>query len=209
MRTEKLESVLEAQLVRVAPQLLLKVQRRVAGALRVVLVRDRGAEERHDAVAGVLVDRALEAVNASARIWKKRSRILCHSSGSTCSASSIEPFTSAKRTVTCLRSPSRALREVRIFSARCFAPAHNDCHVDRERSSRHSPTTYSEDRQTPLRDLVDKSSEPRCRCHGIAYVPGAPTRGSPLYGSSGSRPVFHCAIAQSSAVAGRGRSCKW
>src|SRR6266568_3383387 len=36
------------------------------------------------------------------------------------SASSIEPFTSAKSTVTCLRSPSRAGREVRIFSARCL-----------------------------------------------------------------------------------------
>jgi hypothetical protein len=30
------------------------------------------------------------------------------------------PFTSAKSTVTCFRSPSSALREVRIFSARCF-----------------------------------------------------------------------------------------
>src|SRR4029077_4120437 len=56
----------------------------------------------------------------SERVAKKRSMILCHSSGSTCSARSIEPFTSAKRTVTCLRSPSRALRDVRIFSARCF-----------------------------------------------------------------------------------------
>src|SRR5262249_4365811 len=33
---------------------------------------------------------------------------------------SIEPFTSANSTVTCLRSPSRALREIRIFSARCL-----------------------------------------------------------------------------------------
>jgi hypothetical protein len=32
---------------------------------------------------------------------EKRSMILCHSSGSTCSASSIDPFTSAKSTVTC------------------------------------------------------------------------------------------------------------
>src|SRR5262249_12542575 len=54
------------------------------------------------------------------RIAKKRSMILCHSSGSSCSARSIEPFTSAKSTVTCFRSPSRALRDVRIFSARCF-----------------------------------------------------------------------------------------
>jgi hypothetical protein len=44
----------------------------------------------------------------SVRIWKKRSRSRCHSSASTCSAISIEPFTSAKRTVTCLRSPSSA-----------------------------------------------------------------------------------------------------
>src|SRR5262249_40144784 len=36
--------------------------------------------------------------------------------GGACSARSMEPFTSAKRTVTCFRSPSR----VRIFSARCF-----------------------------------------------------------------------------------------
>src|SRR5438093_4864515 len=44
----------------------------------------------------------------------------CHFSGSTCSASAMEPCTSAKSAVTCLRSPSRALREVRIFSARCW-----------------------------------------------------------------------------------------
>jgi predicted ATPase len=56
----------------------------------------------------------------SVRIWKKRSRISCHPSGPTSSARSIEPFTSAKSTVTCFRSPSSALREVRIFSARCF-----------------------------------------------------------------------------------------
>jgi hypothetical protein len=51
---------------------------------------------------------------------KKRSRIPCHSSAPTCSARSIDPFTSAKSTVTCFRSPSNALRDVRIFSTRCF-----------------------------------------------------------------------------------------
>ncbi len=56
----------------------------------------------------ILVDGALEAMDAVGEDPKKRSMILCHSSGSTCSARSIEPFTSAKRTVTCLRSPSRA-----------------------------------------------------------------------------------------------------
>src|SRR5262245_34333734 len=44
----------------------------------------------------------------------------CHSSGSSCSASSIEPFTSAKRAVTCLRSPSSADLDCRILSARCL-----------------------------------------------------------------------------------------
>src|SRR5262245_34238226 len=55
----------------------------------------------------------------SARRWKKRSMMPCQSSGSSCSASSIEPFTPANRTVTCLRSPSRADLECRILSARC------------------------------------------------------------------------------------------
>src|SRR5712691_10014821 len=40
------------------------------------------------------------------------------SSGSRPSISSVEPLMSAKSTVTCLRSPSRAAREARIFSAR-------------------------------------------------------------------------------------------
>src|SRR4030095_2285468 len=41
------------------------------------------------------------------------------SSGSRSATSSIESLVSAKSTVTCLRSPSSALFEVRIFSARC------------------------------------------------------------------------------------------
>src|SRR5215467_606365 len=40
-----------------------------------------------------------------------------HASGSRCSASSIEPFTSTKRTLTCLRSPSTVAFAWRIFSA--------------------------------------------------------------------------------------------
>jgi hypothetical protein len=54
----------EPQLVGVAPQLLAQPKRRVAGPLRVVLVSDRRPKERHDPVAGVLVDGALEAVHA-------------------------------------------------------------------------------------------------------------------------------------------------
>src|SRR5215813_4444295 len=48
------------------------------------------------------------------------SRILRASSGSRSASNSIEPLRSAKSTVTCLRSPSRALLDVRIFSARCL-----------------------------------------------------------------------------------------
>src|SRR5438477_11362308 len=44
------------------------------------------------------------------------SRIFRASSGSRSASSSIEPFRSAKSTVTCLRSPSSAVFEVRIFS---------------------------------------------------------------------------------------------
>ena len=38
-------------------------ERRVHSAARTILVRDRRAEERHDAVAGILIDRPLEAVD--------------------------------------------------------------------------------------------------------------------------------------------------
>ena len=56
----------------------------------------------------------------SVRISKKRSRMRCHSSAPSCSASSIEPLTSANKTVTCLRSPSSADFDCRILSARFF-----------------------------------------------------------------------------------------
>src|SRR6476646_8390592 len=45
-------------------------------------------------------------VTVSASSAKKRCMISRHSSGSSCSARSIEPLTSANRTVTCLRSAS-------------------------------------------------------------------------------------------------------
>src|SRR3990172_4370956 len=47
------------------------------------------------------------------------SRSLRASSGSRSASSSIEPRMSANSTVTCLRSPSTAARDVRIRSARC------------------------------------------------------------------------------------------
>ena len=60
----EVESTAEAQFVGVAAQRLLEVERRVAGALRVVLMGDGRAEERHDTVAGELGDRPLEAMHA-------------------------------------------------------------------------------------------------------------------------------------------------
>ena len=50
-----------AQLGRVLGDVVEHLQGGVTGAPRVVLVRDRGAEDRHDPVAGELVDGALEA----------------------------------------------------------------------------------------------------------------------------------------------------
>ena len=42
------------------------------------------------------------------------------SSGSRRSDIAVKPETSVNMTVTCLRSPSMAHRDLRIFSARCF-----------------------------------------------------------------------------------------
>src|SRR6185369_4175029 len=50
--------------VGVACELVEQPQRGVARALRMVLMRDRRAEKRHDAVAGVLVDAAFVAMHA-------------------------------------------------------------------------------------------------------------------------------------------------
>jgi hypothetical protein len=53
----------QAQLVGVSAQAVHHMQRGITGAARVILVRDRRAKERHDAVAGELVDEALEALH--------------------------------------------------------------------------------------------------------------------------------------------------
>jgi hypothetical protein len=54
------------------------------------------------------------------RIAKKRSMILCHSSGSTCSERSIDPFTSAKRTVTCFAADDFQMNETLEAVARAL-----------------------------------------------------------------------------------------
>ena len=58
-----LEAMGAAHLVRVATKRRLHVEGRVAGAHRVVLVSQRGAEQRHDPVAHHLIDRAFVAVD--------------------------------------------------------------------------------------------------------------------------------------------------
>ena len=84
MRTEKLRPCSRFTSRAYFAQIVAQLQRRVAGALGVVLVGDRRAEQRHDAVAGVLVDGALEAMHALREDAEEpRRRMVCHCSGST------------------------------------------------------------------------------------------------------------------------------
>ena len=50
-------------MIRVVFQTIAQLNRCVTCALRVILVGDWGAEQRHDAVAGVLINRAFVAVD--------------------------------------------------------------------------------------------------------------------------------------------------
>jgi len=59
----EVEPVLAAQFGGVLADVVVHLQRRVASPPCVVLVGDGGAEDRHDPVAGELVDRPLEAVH--------------------------------------------------------------------------------------------------------------------------------------------------
>src|SRR5262249_4473876 len=85
-----------------------------------VLVTQGCAQEGHDPVAHHLVDGALIVMDRFHHALEDGVRELPGVFGSRSASSSMEPLRSANRTVTCLRSPSRALLEVRIFSARCL-----------------------------------------------------------------------------------------
>src|SRR3984893_4266531 len=61
----EIEPALAPHVLGERPEIARQLERRRAGALGVVLVGDRGAEERHDAVTGVLVDRPLVPVDAA------------------------------------------------------------------------------------------------------------------------------------------------
>jgi hypothetical protein len=58
------EPVRDAHRIGIAPQLASQRQRSVAGPLGVILVGDRRAEQGHDPITGVLIDRAFDAVDA-------------------------------------------------------------------------------------------------------------------------------------------------
>jgi hypothetical protein len=58
-----LDAMALPHLFRVLANEILHAQRRIAGADRMILVRQRRSEERHDAVAHYLVDRAFVAMH--------------------------------------------------------------------------------------------------------------------------------------------------
>ncbi len=81
---QEVEPLRAAQLGAELAQPLDQVQRGEAGALRMVLMGDGRAEDRHDPVAGELVDRALELVDAVAEDREEAVHdVRRHSSGST------------------------------------------------------------------------------------------------------------------------------
>ena len=113
-----LQAVGAAHLLGIAAHRRLHRQGGVTGPHGVILMGNGRAKQGHDAIAQHLVHRALIAVHGVHHALQGRIEELPGASGSRSRISSVEPLRSANRTVTCLRSPSRAVREVRIFSAR-------------------------------------------------------------------------------------------
>ena len=106
------------QFVTVAAQRRLHRQRCIAGPHGMILMGNWGAKEGHNPspITWLTVP---SAVDGGHHALQHRIQELSGFLGVARSASSsMDPFRSAKSTVTCLRSPSRAWREVRIFSAR-------------------------------------------------------------------------------------------
>ncbi len=107
-RTLKVERALALQLVSIVLEGALDAERGAHGPLRMVLVGDRRAEERHDAVTEELVHRALVPVDLGQHELERVRHERVHVLGVEPGESAVKPETSTKRTVTCLRSPSRA-----------------------------------------------------------------------------------------------------
>ena len=87
-------------------QLLAEVERPRAGAPGVVLLSDGRPEKGHDPVTGELVDPTPEPVDPVAQEGEEPLHQFAPTSASMPPARSMDPTTSANRTVTCLRSPS-------------------------------------------------------------------------------------------------------
>ena len=89
-------------------QLLLHPQRRIERALRMILVRDRRAEQREDAVAGRLHDVTVVAMHGVDHQLERRIDDRARLFRVEVLLSSVEPLMSANSAVTVLRSPSVA-----------------------------------------------------------------------------------------------------
>ena len=106
---------------RILGNLVLHSQAGVAGSNGVIFVRDRRAEQGHNAVSHNPVDHAFVVMNRFHHPFENADReSLCASSGSRSAINSIELLISENSTVTCFLSPSSSLFEVKILSARCF-----------------------------------------------------------------------------------------
>ena len=93
----------------------------VAGAQGVVFVGNRRTKQGHESVAEHLIHRTLEAVHRGHHMMESWIEELLGSFGSRPRTSSVESLRSANSTVTCLRSPARAGRAMRILSVRWAA----------------------------------------------------------------------------------------
>lgn len=97
-------------------KLMIGYLREVGTFGEVVLMRHRRPEERLEAVTQELVDRSLITVDFREGQIEEALEEACLASTPRRSASAVDPTRSQKSTVICLRSPSSAVREVRIFS---------------------------------------------------------------------------------------------
>ena len=84
-------------------------QRRITGPGGMIFMGYRSPKESHDAVAQHLVDRAVVAVHRVHHGLQGRVEELLDGFGSRSRMSASESLRSAQSTVTCLRSPSRAV----------------------------------------------------------------------------------------------------
>jgi hypothetical protein len=107
-----------ADLFAVALQRRLHGQGRVAGPQGVILMRQRGAKEGHNAITQHLVHRALVAMYGLHHVVQSRIEELPGRFWIEVRNQLSGAFEVGNSTVTCLRSPSRTLRDVKIFSAR-------------------------------------------------------------------------------------------